>query len=57
MRRSKRPSNGVLALMLVIIFTILLFLFEWLGSEQSANWVEKPVAMPQKGAQTEKSKE
>jgi hypothetical protein len=56
MKRS-RPRRGVVLLASVAFLTILLFFFEWLGSEQSETWVEKPVVMPKTVVQPDGSKE
>jgi hypothetical protein len=57
LRKQKRPGCGVLTFGLIVLFTILLFFFEWLGSEQSEKWVEKPIAMPKTAVQPDKSKD
>jgi hypothetical protein len=57
LRKQKRPGCGVVAFGLVILLTILLFFFEWLGSEQPEKWVEKPIAMPKTAVQSDKSKD
>lgn len=42
--RWRKPVSIIAALALLAI--ALLFLFEWLGSEQPQIWVESPIAVP-----------
>jgi hypothetical protein len=43
--------RGVMLLLLACLLVALLFLLEWLGSEQPQHWVETPIAVPpQEGA-------
>ncbi len=56
--RRKSRWNGITLLgVLLLILTILLFFFEWLGSEQPQKWVEEPVAMPKKVVEPTKNKD
>jgi hypothetical protein len=38
--------RGLWLVAIAAIMVMLLFFFEWLGSEQSQKWVESPIAVP-----------
>ncbi len=42
---------------LALLLTMMLFFFEWLGSEQPQKWVEEPVTMPDKVVEPAKNKD
>jgi hypothetical protein len=57
LRHKSRWGRATVAIALALLFTILLFFFEWLGSEQPQKWVEEPVTMPDKVVKPVKNKD
>jgi Na+-transporting methylmalonyl-CoA/oxaloacetate decarboxylase gamma subunit len=59
LRTQKNSRNSVgcwsLGLGMIFLTIVLLFFFEWLGSEQTEKWIEKAVPIPEKAIEPEKS--
>lgn len=57
LRHKSRRGCAAVAIAVALLLTILLFFFEWLGSEQPQKWVEQPVTMPDKVVEPAKNKD
>jgi uncharacterized membrane protein YhiD involved in acid resistance len=57
LRQNRRSGCGIWTAVFVGLTILLLFFFEYLGSEQPQKWVEEPVAIPEKIVEPEKSKD
>jgi hypothetical protein len=45
-QQNRWRRRGLWLFAIVAIMVVLLFFFEWLGSEQPQKWVESPIALP-----------